>query len=136
MIYQKEIKLPQFKRGFHLIDKYILNELKNLPKNGLLNIFIKHSSAAISINENADPSVRVDFENIYNKLVPENESYYTHTFEGDDDMPAHVKTTLTGNSLTIPVTDGTLNLGLWQGIYLCEFRNTGGNRNIVLTVYS
>jgi len=134
MIYQKEIRLPEFKRGFHLIDKYILNELKKLPKDGLLNIFIKHSSAAISINENADPSVRVDFESIYNKLVPENEAYYTHTFEGDDDMPAHVRSILTQSDLNLPVSEGRCALGTWQGIYLWEHRHAPHSRRVIVTV--
>ncbi len=136
MIAQKTIILPQFPRGYHLIDKAILQQLPPLPQMGLLNLFIQHTSAGLSINENADPSVRVDFEQIMNKIVPENEPYYTHTFEGSDDMPAHIKTSLMGNSVTIPITGGRLNLGTWQGIYLCEFRNRGGNRKIIATIYS
>ena len=102
----------------------------------MLNIFIKHTSAGLTLNENADPSVRVDFEGFMNKLIPENDPVYTHTMEGPDDMPAHLKSSLLGNSITIPITNGRLNLGTWQGIYLCEFRNYGGSRNIVLSVYS
>ncbi len=136
MIHQREIRLPNFRRGYHLITHIIEKELGNLPKTGLLNIFLKHTSAAITLNENADPSVRVDFETIMNKLVPEGQNYYTHTMEGDDDMPAHIKASLMGNSLTIPITNGRLNMGTWQGIYLCEFRNHGGARKLVLTVYS
>lgn len=136
MISQKEIILPEQKKGFHLIDRYIFPELKDLPETGLLNIFIKHSSAGITINENADASVRVDFENVFNKLVPENQSYFTHTSEGSDDMPAHIKASITGCSVNIPITRGTLNLGTWQGIYLCEYRQYGGNRKLVLTIYS
>ncbi len=101
---------------------------------GLLHLFIKHTSAAISINENADPSVRIDMEEIYNRLVPENQPFYTHVMEGPDDMPSHVKAGITGFSLSIPVSNGRLNLGTWQGIYLCEFRNHGGRRKLVLTV--
>lgn len=136
MVQQKEIILKRFERGYHLITNIIEKELPKLPKTGLLNIFIKHSSAGITINENADPSVRVDFENIMNVLVPENQKYYTHIFEGSDDMPAHIKASLLGNSLNIPITKGKLNLGIWQGIYLCEFRNFAGKRKIVLSIFS
>ncbi len=136
MIQQLEIHLPEFKRGFHLITNLIERELTNLPEKGLLNVFIKHTSAGLTINENADPSVRHDFENILNKLIAENEAYYTHIFEGSDDMPAHLKTPLIGNSINIPITNKKLNMGIWQGIYLCEFRNDGGRRKIVLTIYS
>jgi secondary thiamine-phosphate synthase enzyme len=137
MLKQKEIVLPGFRRGYHLIDYIIEEELKGmLPETGMLHIFIKHTSAAITLNENADYSVRVDFETIMNKLVPEAQDYYTHTTEGDDDMPAHIKASLIGNSITIPITNGRLNMGMWQGIYLCEFRNFGGSRKLVLTVYS
>ena len=134
MTHQIELQLSPYKRGYHLITDIIENELTNLPKSGLLNIFIKHTSAAITINENADPSVRVDFERIFNKLVPEALPYYTHTMEGDDDMPAHIKASLIGNSLTIPISNHKLNLGTWQGIYLCEFRNSGGSRKLVLSI--
>ncbi len=137
MIKQKEIVLPRFRRGYHLIDYIIEEELKGLlPEKGILNVFIKHTSAAITLNENADPSVRTDFESIMNKLVPEGQTWYTHTTEGDDDMPAHIKASLIGNSITIPISNGRLNTGMWQGIYLCEFRNFGGSRKLVLTVYS
>ena len=136
MIQQVEIILPLFKRGYHLITNLIYSELKNIPQTGMLNIFIKHSSAALSINENADPSVRVDFESFINKLIPENDPCYSHIYEGEDDMPAHIKSSLFGPSLTIPISNGRLNLGTWQGIYLCEFRNHGGARKLVLTVYS
>ena len=136
MIQQREIRLPNYQRGYHLITHIIENELVNLPEAGILNVFMKHTSAAITLNENADPSVRIDFENIMNKMVPEGQNYYTHTMEGDDDMPAHIKASLMGNSLTIPITNGRLNMGTWQGIYLCEFRNHGGARKLVLTVYS
>ncbi|WP_372751842.1 secondary thiamine-phosphate synthase enzyme YjbQ [Labilibaculum sp.] len=136
MIQQFEIRLPAYSRGYHLIDSEILGHLPNLPKTGILNLFIKHTSAALTINENADPSVRVDFDSIMDCIVPENKSYYTHTLEGSDDMPAHVKTSLLGPDLSIPITNHQLSLGTWQGIYLCEFRNRGGRRNIVLSIYS
>jgi secondary thiamine-phosphate synthase enzyme len=136
MIEQTEITLPEFRRGFHLITKSIEKRLPALPQKGLLNILIKHTSAAITINENADPFVREDFEKVFNNLVPENLHYYAHSKEGTDDMPAHIKSSMLGQSLTIPITSGKLNLGMWQGIYLCEFRNLGGPRNLVLTIYS
>jgi len=136
MIIQKQITLPAFSRGFHLITELIMNELEELPKAGLLHVFIKHTSAGLTINENADPDVRIDYETIFNRLVPENDPAYVHTLEGSDDMPAHVKSTLAGSSVTIPITAGRLNLGTWQGVYLCEFRNHGGHRKLVLTVSS
>ncbi len=136
MTQQFEITLPKQKRGYHLITSLVEKELKNLPKNGIINIFVKHTSAGITINENADPSVRVDFENIINNIVPENQPYYTHTFEGSDDMPAHIKTSLIGHSITIPISNHRLNLGTWQGIYFCEFRNYGGNRKLVVSIIS
>jgi len=136
MITQKEIILPAFPRGFHLITELIMRELTELPQVGMLNVFIKHTSAALTINENADPDVRTDYETIFNRLVPENDPAYVHTIEGPDDMPAHVKSTLADSSITIPITNGSLNLGTWQGVFLCEFRNRGGNRRLILTVYS
>lgn len=136
MIQQVEIRLPEFRRGFHLITNHIVRELPELPDKGLLHVFIKHTSAGITINENADPSVRVDFESFTNKLVPENLPIYTHTLEGSDDMPAHLKASIFGAELTIPITNGRLNLGTWQGIYFCEFRNQGGSRKIVATIVS
>lgn len=135
MVRQKEIILPAFKRGFHLITHIIKGHISDYTETGLLNIFIKHTSAGITINENADPSVRYDFENIMNRLIPENEPYYTHTSEGSDDMPSHVKASFTGSSVTIPIKDGKMNIGTWQGIYLCEFRNYGGARKLILTFY-
>ena len=135
MIQQIEIHLPQYKRGFHLITDLVLDELGKLPAQGLLHIFIKHTSAGLTINENADPTVRQDFETVFNKLVPENANY-VHSDEGADDMPAHIKSTLVGASITIPITNGKLNIGIWQGIYLCEFRNKGGGRKLIVTVYS
>lgn len=136
MVEQIEITLPEFKRGYHLITRLIEQKLPPLPEKGIVNIFIKHTSAAISINENADPSVRHDFESILNRIVPENQSYYTHTLEGSDDMPAHVKSSIIGTSVNIPITNRRLNLGTWQGIYLCEFRNYGGSRNLIITITS
>ena len=135
MISQIEITLTARPRGAHLITAEIERHLTSLPKSGLLHIFIKHTSAALTINENADPDVRTDLSRIMDHLVRENEPYYTHTMEGADDMPAHAKCSLFGSSLTIPITNGRLNLGTWQGIYLCEFRDYGGERCIVATVY-
>lgn len=136
MIFQKEIQLPPFPRGYHIITRHISDALPDLPQAGLLNVFVHHTSAGLMINENADPSVRVDLESIFNELVPENLPFLEHTMEGSDDMPAHVKSALTGVSLTIPIANGRLKLGTWQGIFLCEFRNRGGGRKITLTVYS
>ena len=132
---QKEIQLPSFERGFHLITDYIVNsfpEIKSIEK-GFLKVFVKHTSASLTINENADPTVRTDFESHFNVMVPENQSYYFHTYEGSDDMPAHIKSSLLGSSVEIPITNGRLNLGTWQGIYLCEHRNHGGRRSVVLS---
>ena len=136
MIEQIEITLPAFKRGYHLITDLIEKELTRLPEKGLVNILLQHTSAAISLNENADPSVRYDFETFMNKLVPDNNPILIHIDEGGDDMPAHLKSSLIGTSLTIPITRNRLNLGTWQGIYLCEFRNYGGRRKIVVTILS
>jgi len=136
MIEQFEISLPAYRKGFHLITRTIEQQLPQLPEKGLLHILIRHTSAAITINENADPSVRADFEQVFNRLVPENQGYYSHTQEGPDDLPAHIKSSLLGQSLTIPVTKHRLNLGTWQGIYLCEFREYGGPRELVITIYS
>ena len=135
MISQIEITLPPFPRGFHLITHHIGKNIPAFPDNGLLHIFLKHTSAGLTLNENADPTVRYDFETIMNRVVPESR-HYEHDMEGDDDMPAHVKSSLVGPSLTIPISGGRLNLGTWQGIYLCEFRNRGGSRRLVLTVWS
>ncbi|MDD6894830.1 MAG: secondary thiamine-phosphate synthase enzyme YjbQ [Prevotellaceae bacterium] len=135
MIQQTEFKLKAKRRGCHLVTNEILENLpKPLPKVGLLNLFVQHTSCALSINENADPDVRSDMEKIMNHLVKENEPYYDHTMEGLDDMPAHAKCSLFGVSITIPITNGRLNLGTWQGIYLCEFRDYGGSRKIVATI--
>ena len=136
MVSQIEFSLANKQRGYHLITREILNKLPDLPKQGILTIFLKHSSAAITLNENADPSVREDFEGFMNVMIPENHPVYTHTYEGADDMPAHIKSSLFGAELTIPITNHRLNLGTWQGIYLCEFRNHGGIRRIVVTIIS
>lgn len=135
MITQLDIHLNARNRGFHLITSEVLKACGALPSSGLLNLFIKHSSAGLTINENCDPTVRSDFEKSFNQLVPENAPYYDHTAEGPDDMPAHIKSTLTGHSLTIPIRNGNLELGTWQGIYLCEFRNHGGMRKLLATIY-
>lgn len=133
---QKEIRLKEKRRGFHLVSGEILAQLPELSRIniGLAHIFIQHTSASLTINENADPTVRSDFEAVFNRLVPENQPYYQHTLEGSDDLPAHIKSSLLGPSLTIPVTDGAFNLGTWQGIYLCEHRNNGGSRRLVVTL--
>lgn len=131
---QVEFDLQSRRRGFHLITGEILRNLPPLPEVGLLHLFIKHTSAGLSINENADPDVRMDMESIFNYLVKEREPYYQHTLEGNDDMPAHAKSSIIGTSVTIPITNGKLNLGTWQGIYLCEFRDYGGNRQMVATI--
>ncbi|WP_037319918.1 secondary thiamine-phosphate synthase enzyme YjbQ [Salegentibacter sp. Hel_I_6] len=135
--FQKEIKLKARSRGFHLVTDEIESQLEELKEinSGILNVFIKHTSAGITINENADPTVREDFESHFNEMVPENMPYYKHTLEGSDDMPAHIKASLLGSSLHIPVTNGRLNLGTWQGIYLAEHRNNGGSRKLVLNLY-
>ena len=136
MIQQKEFSLPSFNRGFHLITDIILKNVGQLPDEGLLNLFIHHTSAGLTINENADPSVRTDLDSFFDHIVPEGLSFLTHTLEGVDDMPAHVKSSITGVSITIPISKGRLKLGTWQGIYLCEFRDNGGNRRITATIYS
>ncbi|MEQ4777425.1 secondary thiamine-phosphate synthase enzyme YjbQ [Providencia huaxiensis] len=136
MWWQKEIQLNAKARGFHLVTEEILRQLPELSliKIGLANIFIQHTSASLTINENADYTVREDFESFFNHAVPENEPYYKHDYEGSDDMPAHLKSSLLDVSLTIPITKGRLNLGTWQGIYLCEHRNYGGKRRLVITL--
>ena len=136
MVQQKDIILLAFSRGFHLITDIIGDELHGFADNGLLHIFIHHTSAGLTINENYDPSVREDLETTFNKLVPENSPCYTHTIEGSDDMPAHIKSSLVGQSLSIPIKNGRPHLGTWQGIYLCEFRNQGGTRKLTLTFIS
>lgn len=136
MIQQIEIVLPSFRRGYHLITHLIEDQLSDLPSKGIINIFIQHTSAGLTINENADPTVRTDFATVFDKMVPEGDKDYIHTFEGKDDMPAHIKSSLVGQSVTIPITNRRLNLGTWQGIYLCEFRNHGGKRRLIITTYS
>ncbi len=135
--FQKEIKLLPFKRGFHLITDVIVKNLPELKEisMGFMQVFIKHTSASLTINENADSSVRLDFESHLNKMVPENAPYYIHTYEGADDMPAHIKSSLMGTSIQIPISNGKLNLGTWQGVYLCEHRDHGGSRSIVITAF-
>ena len=133
---QKEICLKPFPKGFHLITEIVLTqvpEIKSL-KVGLINLLLKHTSASLTLNENVDPDVRSDMKKYFDRLAPENQSYFSHTSEGADDMPAHIKSSILGNSITIPVSDGKLNLGIWQGIYLCEHRNDGGSRKIIATV--
>jgi len=133
---QKEISLNPRPRGFHLITNEILQKIQEIGdiSIGTMEIFIKHTSASLTINEDADPTVRDDFESHFNQIVPENAPYYKHTIEGPDDMPAHLKSSILGSSVTIPITNGTLNLGTWQGIYLCEHRNQSGSRSVVLTL--
>ncbi|HIP35391.1 MAG TPA: YjbQ family protein [Crocinitomix sp.] len=131
---QKVIVLTEYRRGFHIITSEIIKALPMLPKFGLLHLFIKHTSAGICINENADPTVLNDMNLWFDKNIKENEPYYRHTYEGADDMPAHIKSVLVGTELSIPITNHQLSLGTWQGIYLAEFRNYGGKRTIVATV--
>ncbi|MCB7481291.1 secondary thiamine-phosphate synthase enzyme YjbQ [Christiangramia sediminis] len=135
--HQTEIRLKPRPRGFHLITEEIVNQFSEIEDIdiGMLQIFIKHTSAGLAINENADPTVREDFRSHFDKMVPENQPYYKHTTEGPDDMPAHIKSSLTGTSVQIPISNGKLNLGTWQGIYLCEHRDHGGSRKLVLTAF-
>lgn len=135
MIHQVEIVLSPKRRGYHLITSEVVHQLEHLPDKGILHLFIQHTSAGLTVNENADPSVLHDYELIFNKIVPENMPGLKHTMEGPDDMPAHIKASLVGSSISIPITNGVLNLGTWQGIYLCEFRNHGGSRKLVATIY-
>ena len=136
-IFQASVTLPPFSRGFHIITEYIIESLPqiNTIEVGMLQVFIKHTSASLTINENADYTVRLDFESHINKMVPENAPYYKHNYEGSDDMPAHIKASLMGTSVQIPITQGNLNLGIWQGIYLCEHRNYASGRNLVITAF-
>jgi secondary thiamine-phosphate synthase enzyme len=133
---QKQLNIKAHKRGFHLITDEVLDQLPELNtiNIGMMNIFIQHTSASLTINENADPSVRDDFEAYFNHNVRENEPYYTHTYEGSDDMPAHLKSSILGSSLNIPITKGRLNMGIWQGIYLCEHRNHASSRQLIVTI--
>ncbi|MGB5320726.1 secondary thiamine-phosphate synthase enzyme YjbQ [Lutimonas sp.] len=134
--FQKELVLKPHPRGYHLITKQILEQVPEIKdiNIGWMQLFIKHTSASLTINENADPSVRTDFESHMNKLVPEDAPYYIHTYEGSDDMPAHIKASLMGASVQVPISNGRLNMGIWQGIYLCEHRNHGGSRRLVVTI--
>ncbi|WP_291968022.1 secondary thiamine-phosphate synthase enzyme YjbQ [Maribacter sp.] len=136
-LFQKEFRLPAYSRGFHLITTDVLSKIPEIADvdTGFLQVFIKHTSASLTINENADPTVREDFESHINIMVPENAPYYKHDYEGSDDMPAHIKASLMGASVQVPVTNGRLNMGIWQGIYLCEHRNYASSRNIVLTLW-
>lgn len=136
MIEQIEFSLRPFPRGIHLVTGDVMRQLPALPEKGLLHLLVKHTSAALALNENADPDVRHDLNVVFDRLVPENAPNYLHTDEGPDDMPSHVKSVIVGASLSIPITGGHLNLGTWQGIYLCEFRNYGGPRKIVATIIS
>ena len=131
---QIEITLAPKRRGCHLITAEIMRQLPDLPQVGLMNILIKHTSAALTINENADPDVQTDLAAVLDRLVKEGEPYYRHTMEGDDDMPAHAKASLLGPSLTVSISNGRLNLGIWQCLYLCEFRNYGGSRKLIVTI--
>jgi secondary thiamine-phosphate synthase enzyme len=135
--YQSELSLKPYARGFHLITGEVLNSISEIGniEIGMLQVFIKHTSASLTINENADPTVRLDFESHMNKMVPENMPYYLHNYEGPDDMPAHIKSSLMGSSVQIPITNGKLNLGVWQGIYLCEHRNNASGRKVVITAF-
>ncbi len=136
MTLQVEIKLPPLPRGIHLITSNIVSRLPELPDSGLLHLFVRHTSAAIGLNENADPTVRSDMHTSLENLVPENQPHFEHVLEGPDDMPSHIKVALVGSDITIPVTNGRLNLGTWQGIYFFEFRNRGGSRTVIATIIS
>jgi secondary thiamine-phosphate synthase enzyme len=136
MVEQVEFTLRPYPRGIHLVTGEVMRQLPPLPEKGLLNLLIKHTSAALALNENADPDVRHDLNMIFDRLVPENAPFYLHTDEGPDDMPSHAKSVIVGSALTLPITDGHLNLGTWQGIYLCEFRDYGGPRRVVATILS
>lgn len=136
-IYQQQIQLSQRRRGFHLITTEVLHSLPQISeiKTGICQVFIQHTSASLTINENADPTVRKDFETYFSKAVPENDPDYLHDDEGPDDMPAHLKAALLGSSVMIPIRNGKFALGIWQGIYLCEHRNYGGNRTLMITAW-
>ena len=136
MIQQTEFTLRPMPRGFHVITGEVMSNLPPLPETGLLNLFVRHTSCALCICENADPDVRTDLESIYDRLIPENQPFYQHTLEGSDDMPSHAKSVITGVSINIPIARGRLRLGMWQGIYMCEFRDGGSHRNIIATIIS
>lgn len=135
-IIQRSVTLPSYSRGFHLITDKVISQLPEMRQvsAGILQVFIQHTSASLTLNENADPTVRQDFESHFNELVPEDQPYYRHTYEGSDDMPAHLKASLLGASVSLPVTNGQINTGTWQGIYLCEHRNNAGPRHLILTM--
>lgn len=135
--FQKEISIKPSPRGFHLITDEIEKQVPEIAKfsTGIAHVFIKHTSASLTINENADPAVRTDMETYFNKIVPESASYFEHTLEGKDDMTSHIKSSMIGSSVLVPITNGRFNLGTWQGIYLCEHRNSGGSRRIVVTIF-
>ena len=136
-IFQRQITLPPYPRGFHLITKHVIGAIPEIRQItvGQLQVFIKHTSAGLTINENADPTVRNDFESFFNRAVPEDAPYYRHNSEGPDDMPAHIKASIMGASVWMPITNGKINVGTWQGIYLCEHRNHAGGRDLVLTAF-
>lgn len=136
MVRHYALRLPPFSRGYHLITDQVMAAVEEWPQNAMLEVFIRHTSAALTINENADPSVRVDLERSFDQLAPENQAFYTHTMEGPDDMPAHIKAALMGSSVRIPVVDGRPALGTWQGIYLCEFRNRAAGRELIISLIS
>ena len=136
MVKHFHLELPLYPKGFHIITDKILNEITSLPKEGMLQIFIQHTSAALAINENADSTVRHDLDKSFDELAPENQAFYQHTVEGPDDMPAHIKSILCGSSVSIPISKGILMLGTWQGIYLCEFRKNSTPRKIIISVIS
>ena len=135
MVQQTSFTLSPRPRGYHVITREVMAQLPELPSAGLLHLFIQHTSAAITVNEAADPDVLVDFESVFNHIVPENLPFLVHTMEGPDDMPAHIKAAMIGHSVTLPITNSRLNLGTWQGLYLCEFRNRASGRRIIATVY-
>ncbi|MFH0759646.1 MAG: secondary thiamine-phosphate synthase enzyme YjbQ [Bacteroidota bacterium] len=136
MVSQFTITLSPMPRGFHLITRKVEEAAGELPRTGVMHVLIQHTSAGLTLNENADPSVRDDFESFLNHLLPENHPLFSHISEGSDDMPAHLKASIIGSSVSIPISNGRLNLGTWQGLYLCEFRNRGGSRRLVITITS
>lgn len=136
MITQYPFTLPAYSRGFHIITNLVMTQIETLPNQGLLNLFIRHTSAGLTINENADPTVLMDFESYFNHIVKERMPFIKHDLEGDDDMPAHIKSSLVGSSITVPIINGRLALGTWQGIYLCEFRNRPHRRSLIATIYT